>query len=138
MSHHLPKASGIKLKKKRNTSTTLSSNHFTIRLAKNGISIAAFLLIFSVHVSCLRGGGALIVSTTKLYLLSFPNAKIYLALARVVKLAYTRDLKSLERKIARAGSTPASGTLRTGCSSSVERSVWDREAQGSIPCTPTE
>ena len=29
-------------------------------------------------------------------------------------------------------------TCRTGCSSSVERPVWDREAGGPIPLTPTE
>ena len=39
-------------------------------------------------------------------------------------------LQSLE------GSSPSLGT-NSGTSSSVERSVWDREVQGSIPWSPT-
>ena len=41
----------------------------------------------------------------------------------------------------REGSSPSLGTLTiglTGTSSSVERSLWEREVQGSIPWSPTK
>ncbi len=35
------------------------------------------------------------------------------------------------------GSNPSATTKKSGCSSSVERSLWEREALRSIPGTPT-
>lgn len=50
-------------------------------------------------------------------------------------MVYARALRALEC-ITHAGPSPALGT--TGTSSTVECSLWEREAQGSIPWSPTE
>lgn len=67
-------------------------------------------------------------------------------LADVAELVYALALRASPAR--GVGSSPTISTIKTGlpavalakagCSSSVERPVWDRKAGGSIPLTPTK